>query len=64
MAVTAKPVFCPKYTVPFLRAVHKEFLVPPQRYSFSVLLRPLDAAVAGTAEDTAQLATAAWKQLL
>jgi hypothetical protein len=44
--------------------VHKEFLVPPQRYTFSVLLSPLDTDAGSSREETARLATAAWKQLL
>lgn len=44
-------------------AVHKEYLVPPGRYSFSLLLSPLPAGSSG-GDEAAQRETAAWKALL
>ncbi|KAL4457400.1 hypothetical protein ABPG75_012265 [Micractinium tetrahymenae] len=45
--------------------VHKEYLVPPAQYDFSLLLKPLPAATSGqSGSSTVEAATAAWRALL
>lgn len=44
-------------------AVHKEYLVPPAQYDFSLLLQPLQAT-SGQGGGSVAAATAAWRALL
>lgn len=55
---------CPYFLSTYCHAVHEEYLVPPAHYSFSLLLKPLDAAAAsaeGGTQSLAERANAEWR---